>query len=463
MRARRPIAGMVVPAVAVFAVATALLSIGQADSTPITTREGVLPPGTELNEDALDKPTEIFSSEAAGGKRSYLLNLGDIAFSSPMILGGLARKAGISCNTCHQSGAGNPKLYIPGLSGRPGTFDTSNALFNPKADNGVFDPVTPPSLRGARYLAPYGHDGRFVSLREFVLNVVVNEFAGPEPSAQILDALVAYIQEISFLPNSKLGESGRLTDAAPEAARRGEFLFNKPFPHAPLLSCASCHQPSAAFVDHKVHDVGSGGLFKTPTLLNANFNAPYFHDGRYETYHEVVQHFDRTFGLDLAEQDRNDIVAYLRTVGDAEQPYARSGIDAALDEIEQFASVLDAALPARNLEVINLAVDTVGNEWREVSEKFLADKGVFGGLAERRAARRAALAAALSLRQIAMSASDGDFDEANRVYADYRQQFAAARPILRIAEAWSLFNPRIHEQHFATLKQLNSLARGERQ
>jgi hypothetical protein len=98
-----------------------------------------------------------------------------------------------------------------------------------------------------------------------------------------------------------------------------------------------------------------------------------------------------------------------------------------------------------------------------VSEKFLADKGVFGGLAERRAARRAALAAALSLRQIAMSASDSDFDEANRVYADYRQQFAAARPILRIAEAWSLFNPLIHEQHFATLKQLNSLARGERQ
>ena len=67
----------------------------------------------------------------------------------------------MSCNTCHQQGASNPKLFVPGLSSRPGTFDVSGALFNPKADNGVFDPVTPPSLRGASNLAPYGHDGRF--------------------------------------------------------------------------------------------------------------------------------------------------------------------------------------------------------------------------------------------------------------------------------------------------------------
>jgi cytochrome c peroxidase len=35
------------------------------------------------------------------------------------------------------------------------------------------------------------------------------------------------------------------------------------------MSCAGCHIPSAAFVDHQQHDVGSGGLFKTPTLRNA--------------------------------------------------------------------------------------------------------------------------------------------------------------------------------------------------
>ncbi|MEI9984930.1 MAG: hypothetical protein WDN69_18030 [Aliidongia sp.] len=67
----------------------------------------------------------------------------------------------------------------------PGTFDTTGPLFNPKADNGILDAVTIPSLRGARYLGPYGHDGRMASLRDFVRNVIVNEFSGPEPSPEI--------------------------------------------------------------------------------------------------------------------------------------------------------------------------------------------------------------------------------------------------------------------------------------
>jgi cytochrome c peroxidase len=136
-------------------------------AAPITSKESVLPQGTELNEDQLDQPTELFYSELAGGKRSYLLNLGDLLFSSPDILGDVTRQAGVSCATCHQQGSNNPKLYISDLSHRPGTFDTTGALFNPKADNGVFDAVRVPSLRGAKYLAPYTHDGRFPTLREF--------------------------------------------------------------------------------------------------------------------------------------------------------------------------------------------------------------------------------------------------------------------------------------------------------
>ncbi len=166
--------------------------------TPVVSNDAVLPVGTELNEELLDQPTELFAFEAAGGKRSYLFNLGDMLFSSAAIFGGKARDAGMSCNSCHQQGAGNAKLFVPGLSSKPGTFDTTGALFNPKADNGVFDPVTPPSLRGAKYLAPYGHDGRIASLRDFIRNVIVNEFAGTEPSGQVLDALVTYVNEISL-------------------------------------------------------------------------------------------------------------------------------------------------------------------------------------------------------------------------------------------------------------------------
>jgi cytochrome c peroxidase len=98
----------------------------------VVSREGALPLGSDLNEEALDQPTELFGMELAGQKRSYQFNLGDMAFSSPAIFGGVARRAGISCNTCHQQGAGNAKLFIPGLSSRPGTFDTTNAIFNPQ-------------------------------------------------------------------------------------------------------------------------------------------------------------------------------------------------------------------------------------------------------------------------------------------------------------------------------------------
>src|SRR5882757_670647 len=96
-------------------------------------------------------------------------------------------------------------FFMPKMSTRPGNFDTTGPLFNPKADNFVLDPIRIPSLRGARYLAPYGHDGRMSSLRDFVRNVIVNEFSGLEPSPVILDAIVAYIHDIDFLPNPVLG------------------------------------------------------------------------------------------------------------------------------------------------------------------------------------------------------------------------------------------------------------------
>jgi cytochrome c peroxidase len=441
----------------------ALLAIGAAatHARPITTKEGVLPVGTDLNEEALAQPNELFASELAGGKRSYLLNLGDLLFSSPDILGGVARQAGISCETCHQQGANNPKLYIPGLSSRPGTFDVSNHLFNAKGDNGVLDPVTPPSLRGAKYLAPYAHDGRFPTLRGFIRNATVNEFAGAEPSGQVLDALETYVKEISFLPNPKLGSGGGLSKQASAAARRGEMLFHKPFPHDTAMSCANCHRPDSAFVDHQVHDVGTGGWFKTPTLLNADFNAPYFHDGRFDSYGQVVDYFDRHFDLGLSAHQRSDLIAYLNAVGDAAEPFIRDTVQVELDEIARFVSVLDTAIPARNKEVIALTIDAVGNEWRELGEKFpeRSDTSVGGGLAERLRARGAVRDMVLTLRQVAMASESDDFVAAAQAYAAYRRRVKIAAVDLKLAERWSLFNPEVRQAHFAALKRLADLAR----
>lgn len=421
---------------------------------------GLLPAGTDFGDESLDRPRELFKSEDIHGRKSYMVVLGDVAFSSPSILGGAARQAGMSCETCHVNGTSNPRLFVPGMSNRPGNFDVTGPLFNPKAGNGILDPVTPPSLRGARFLWPYGHDGRKPSLRDFVYNVIVNEFAGADPSPEILDALVAYIEDIDFLPNRRLGQGGKLIWPKTDAEKRGEALFYRPFTHDPNTSCASCHIPSSAFVDHLAHDVGSDGLFKTPTLLNVDVNAPYFHDGRYGTLEEVVVHFDRMFYLGLSPQDRQDLVAYVKAIGGGEQPYIRDSVDVRLKEIGDFATVLDTAIPERNKPVVALVADTIGREMREFTEMFPdhKDTSVSGGKAARGKARAALEQLVLDLHQLGAAAAEGHFDDAAADLASYRATLAAAVPTLKAAEPWSLFDPAIHDAHFARLQQLRQKA-----
>jgi cytochrome c peroxidase len=429
---------------------------GKVAAFPLDSDQTVLPAGTELNEDALSKPREVFHSEALKGRKSYLVNLGNLAFSSPSILGSVARQAGVSCSTCHVNGTGNGKLYIPKMSTRPGNFDTTGPLFNPKADNQALDPVRIPSLRGARFLAPYGNDGRMASLRDFVRNVIVNEFAGPEPTPTTLDSVVAYINDIDFLPNPNLGPAGRLTPMAMESERRGEALFMKPFPHDPQMSCATCHVPSAAFVDHRQHDVGSGGLFKTPTLTNADFNAPYFHDGRYDTYEQVVAHFDRVFGLGYSDQDRHDLADYLNAIGNGMRPYEFEGTPTTLKEVNDFALVLGAAIAANDKDVVALAVDTIGNELRDLTE-FYPDRrntSVSGGDSERALARQALKEQVLTLRRIDMAVASGRLADAEADYKAYRNLMVVAVPtLMNNAEQWSLFTKTVHDAHYTALRQ----------
>jgi hypothetical protein len=421
-----------------------------------TGNAGVLPPGTELGEEAFDQPREIFRSESSGGRKPYQVILGDVAFSSPLILGGPARRAGISCNTCHINGTTNPRLYIPGLSTQSGNFDTTGHLFNPKTDNGVLDPLTIPSLRGAHLLAPYGHDGRTLSLHDFVRNVIVNEFAGAEPPVEVLDAIVAYIEDIDFVANRRLGPIGKITGPMSEAERHGEALFYQPFAHNPNLSCAGCHEPLGAFVDHRQHDVGSGGLFKTPTLLNANFNAPYFHDGRYTNYAQVVGHFDRIFYLGLSDQDRRDLVAYLEAIGDGEQALLADSIETRVKEISDFLSVLDTALPEHNVGIAGMTLDTVDRELRDLTEQFpeRKDSTLAAGVEERMRARGVLKYLVLSVHQIGGAVRSNRFEEATEALSRSRAMLTAAVPVLRASEPWSLFDRQIHDAHFAAVRHL---------
>ena len=426
-----------------------------APAFPVSDDRSGLPVGSELDDDAIENPREVFHSEAIRGHKSYLSNLGNLAFNSPYILGDVARKARISCGTCHVNGASNPKLFIPGLSTHPGNFDTTSSLFNPLADNGVLDPVTIPSLRGARFLAPYGRDGRTASLRDFVRNVIVNEFAGPAPSQEILDAIVVYIEDIDFLANPNLGLGGRLQSSADPSQRRGEVLFARPFPRDAGMSCAGCHIPSSAFVDHRQHDVGSGGLYKTPTLLNADFNGRYFHDGRFDNYGEVIDHFDRVFDLGLTTQERADLAAYVGAIGDGVRPEYHLTGTSVLSDINGFVSVLDLAIPRRDTEVVALAVRNESEQLQDLADHYPDPKGgeISGGTLERSRARAAIAALMDILHRIELDVGAARFEEAAAEYQNYRKLSFAAAALAQTAEPWSLFNPALHAARRSALLQ----------
>ena len=442
------------------AVLSGFCAVSSTSLAEVAPGAGLLGPGAELGEEAFERPREVFRSEARGGRKSYLVSLGDAAFNSPLLLGGAAKQAGISCNTCHINGANNPRLYIPGLSGPSGTFDTSGHVFNAKADNGVLDPASIPSLRGAHLLSPYGHDGHAVSLSDFVQDVIVNEFAGPQPAPDTLRAIVAYIDDIDFVPNSRLGTGGKLQGHVSEAESRGEALFYRPFAHNPELSCAVCHVPSAAFVDHRQHDVGSGGNFKTPTLLNANLNAPYFHDGRYANYSQVVAHFDRAFYLGLSSGDRQDLVAYLQALGSGEQAMQPDSIDARLAEITDFLGVLDTAISDKNPSAATLTLDALDRELRELTEQFpeRKDTSLTDGVDERSRARSVLKELVISFHQISIALSRGNFTRAEELAGSALPLLRAADPTLRAAEQWSLFNRQVHDAHYAALREIRKAA-----
>ena len=388
-----------------------------------------LPPGSDIfDQDPL--PLLVLNFEAQGIDETDLplVAYGDMLFDSAQIFGSPARDLGIACSTCHNRSDVNQRLFIPGTSHQPGAIDVDGAFFNPIFNDLRDDPLDIPSLRGLRFTGPYGRDGRFASLRDFTRNVIVNEFGGAEPTPFMLDALLAYMLEFDFLPNSMLAADGWLTDAAPEAARRGEEIFNRPLAGLGDRSCASCHVPDGNFLDRQAHDIGSASpayegarasAFDTPTLLGTAYTAPYFHDGSLPTLAAVVDWFDETKSLDLTDAERSDLTAYLEAVGSADEPYEifdaeNTSFRLAFSELTTFASTLDTLLPRRDAEHILLLTDTVAAD-------LSADAGTMSNLA----GRPEIYALAERLAQVGAAVRAGDWEAAEAHWAAFRDAAAA--------------------------------------
>jgi len=112
--------------------------------------------------------------------------------------------------------------------------------------------------------------------------------------------------------------------------------------------CASCHA-EPLFSDYSFRNNGlpitayqdSGRYritlnptdlykFKVPSLRNLGYSAPYMHDGRFSTIMAVLNHYNSgvtntpnldpllTSGIPLTTQEKNDLIAFLATLDDAE-------------------------------------------------------------------------------------------------------------------------------------------------
>jgi cytochrome c peroxidase len=133
-----------------------------------------------------------------------------------------------------------------------------------------------------------------------------------------------------------------------ESAVRGKELF-----FSDKSRCATCHV-GANFTDEKYHNLGVGmdakepdlgrfaeskdekdrGAFKTPTLRNIVQTAPYMHDGSQKTLEEVVEWYakgghpnphlsDKIVKLELSEQDKKDLVEFVRALTGPLTPVVR--------------------------------------------------------------------------------------------------------------------------------------------
>jgi hypothetical protein len=107
----------------------------------------------------------------------------------------------------------------------------------------------------------------------------------------------------------------------PAAAQRGKILFTG------KANCASCHS-GTLLTDNSLRTADEMGIddfeakrsptgkYRTPPLggLFARSKGGFFHDGRFATYTDVVNHYNTHFSLNLSASEKNDLVEYLKSL-----------------------------------------------------------------------------------------------------------------------------------------------------
>jgi cytochrome c peroxidase len=270
------------------------------------------PHGGRIAKAELDRVLAATQAVTASEPRAALEARGEALFTSPSVA-----KPGESCSSCHTiSGGVNAKLGV--ITHKR---DPAQAL-GPNNFTGVREA---PSLWDVADTAPYNWIGANKTLEAQAATAVRTHFVDENPTPERVAALTAFLRTIRA-PETR-HDQGRLT--AFELA--GEEVF------VGKAGCIACHggpqftnnlvmdtdvpQNDVAALGAPSNDPGSAGIregFNTPHLRDIRNTAPYMHNGAFKTLREVVDFYNLnaiTGGpLGLTEQEKDELVAYLRTL-----------------------------------------------------------------------------------------------------------------------------------------------------
>jgi cytochrome c peroxidase len=225
---------------------------------------------------------------------------------------------GVACFDCHTNGHTNGATHLVGDI-RPQEFRHR---------------IETPSLRGVNIQRLFGSQRALKSVEDFTEFEQRAAYFDGDPvlatkkGVNILERgsqvhFMAEFQELlDFPPAPKLTIDGTLDPAkATESELRGQTLF---FGKA---KCGGCH-PAPYYTDLTMHNLqverfykprmvnglmaSADGPIKTFPLRGIKDSPPYLHDGRLLTLEDTVEFFNLVTGVKLSEQEKQDVVAFLR-------------------------------------------------------------------------------------------------------------------------------------------------------
>ena len=227
---------------------------------------------------------------------------------------------GVTCFDCHVNGHSNGTTHLVG--------DIRPQEFRHRLDT--------PSLRGVNIQRLFGSQRALKTIEDFTEFEQRAAYFDGDPviatkkGVNILEraSQVHFMSEfmsiLNFPPAPKLNIYGILDDKkASEEEMKGEAIFMG------KAKCAVCH-PAPYYTDNTMHDLkterffkpqmingrmaSSDGPIKTFTLRGIKESPPYLHDGRLLTLEDTVEFFNMIQGLKLTDQEKKDLVAFLRTL-----------------------------------------------------------------------------------------------------------------------------------------------------